>query len=253
MHTTNQTASSQIVRNFEESGFVVLPGLLPEAELALVSDEVNKILTGTTKFVPPDAIVYEPGSSPPQVRNVFHIHKYSSICMDLARHPAIIGIIGDILGRPLRLYSSSLFAKPAEVGTQVPLHQDMAYWPFEPYELLSCWIALDDSTIENGCVRFSVGSHNLGLLRHTPSGVPGNSMGVDDKRADGLPECAVEVRKGSCVLHHCLTAHRSEPNRSARPRRGLIFVYMSPQVRLTDPSKIKGEANFIVISDAVQQ
>lgn len=248
MHTTREPTALRTTRDFDENGFAILPGLLHQAELSPVSEEIDKILTGTTQYVPADAIVYEPNSFPPRVRNVFHIHKYSSLCMDLARHPRLVGVVGDILGSPLRLYSSSLFAKPAEVGTQVPLHQDMAYWPFEPYELLSCWIALDDSTIENGCVRFVVGSHKLGLLRHAPSGVAGNSMGIDDKRVAGLDEHAVEVRRGACVLHHCLTAHRSEPNRSARPRRGLILVYMSPRVRLTDPSKIKGAPDFPVVS-----
>ena len=78
-----------------------------------------------------------------------------------------------------------------------------------------------------------------------PSGVKGNSLGLTRHAAvEALGEVAVEVRRGSVVLHHCLTAHRSEPNSSENMRRGLIYVYMSPKVRLTDPSKIKGAIDF---------
>jgi len=247
LENSDPASATQTSRYFEDSGFVVLPDLLSESELIPVSDEIDVYLSGGSKKAPADAIIYEPGSCPPRIRNIFHIHRFSAVCAKLAHHPKIISVVRQILGSPLRLYSSGLFAKPAEVGTQVPLHQDMAYWPFEPFQLLSCWIALDDSTVENGCVRFLPESHKLGLLHHVPSGIPGNSLGIDDKRVTGLNEHAVEVRRGSCVLHHCLTAHRSEANRAARPRRGLIFVYMSPRVRLTDPSKIKGTPDFPVV------
>lgn len=235
-------------QSFNQNGFVVIPGLLSEKETGFVSDEIDKIIAGKADYVPAECVVYEPNSSPRRVRNVFGLHRLHSVFMDLARHPKIVAVVAQILGRPLRLYSSQLFAKPALVGTEVPIHQDMPYWPFEPYELVSAWIALDDSTLENGCVRFLPATHKLGLLRHVPSGVIGNSLKLEDERINGIKECPVEVQRGSCVLHHCLTAHRSEPNRSLHARRGLIFIYMSPQVRLTDPSRLRGSPDFPAVS-----
>lgn len=237
-------------KEFEENGFVILPEVLTEPEVVRLSQEIDRIILGKADYLPAKALIYEPGTSPPRVRNAFHIHQYHPYYMSMASHPKVIELIGTILGYPVRLYSSSLFAKPAEVGTTVPLHQDMAYWPFQPYEMLSCWIALDDSTIENGCVRFLARSHKLGLLPHVPSGVPGNSLGLDDEKLKGCEEVAVQVKRGSCVLHHCLTAHWSEPNRSPCPRRGLVFVYMSPRVELTDPTQINVSSNFPVVATA---
>ena len=131
----------------------------------------------------------------------------------------------------------------------MPAHQDMPYWPFEPYELVSAWIALDDSTIQNGCVRYVAGSHKLGMLPHAPSGVVGNSLGVmEDARVAVLEERPVEVRRGSVILHHSLTVHRSEANQSDKPRRGLIYVYMSERVRVTDPARLKCPAEFPLVS-----
>lgn len=239
-----------VAGSFEESGFVVLPGLLAESEVAELSRQIDRIIFGQADYLPAKAVIYEPGTSPPRVRNAFHIHQHHPYYMKIASHPKVMEYMGRILGYPLRLYSSSLFAKPAKVGSSVPPHQDMAYWPFRPYELVSCWIALDDSTVENGCVRFLAGSHKLGLLRHSPSGVPGNSLGLDDEKVNGCHEVAVEVQRGSCVLHHCLTAHRSEPNGSSLPRRGLIFVYMSPRVKLTDLTQINVSSDFPVVAAA---
>lgn len=239
---------AEATRSFWENGFLVQERLLSEEEIAPVSDEIDSIVTGKANYIPKEDILYEPGSSPPRVRNAFRVHLYNPFFMGIARHPKIVSLAEELLGRPLRLYSSQLFAKPAEVGSTVPLHQDMPYWPFEPHELLSCWIALDDSTLENGCVRFMAGSHKLGVLRHVPSRVQGNSLKLEDERIAGFPEYAAQVPRGSCVLHHCLTAHWSGPNRSLHPRRGLIMVYMSPQVRLTDPAKLRGPADFLVLS-----
>jgi len=242
------TAESDRVRLFQKNGFLILKNLLSEDEIAPISDEIDRILTGTVGYVPEHDLVYEPGSTQPRrVRSVFRIHHYNPFFMGLARHPKVVTVVEELLGRPLRLYSSQLFAKPGEVGSKVPLHQDAPYWPFAPPEMVSCWFALDDSTRENGCVRFLVGSHKLGMLRHVPSGVAGNSLRLEDPRIEGLREQAVEVPRGSCVIHHCLTAHYSEPNKSPRPRRGLIMIYMSPRVRLTDPDQIKGPVDFPVI------
>lgn len=239
----------QIAQEFDKNGFVVLEDVFSPSEIAAVSNEVNRVIEGKAAYLPEKEIVYEPDTTPRRVRNAFRLHFYEKKFLDTAKHAKLIGPLEVILGKPLRLYGSQVFAKPARVGTAVPAHQDMPYWPFEPYELVSAWIALDDSTIENGCVRYVSGSHKLGMLPHAPSGVVGNSLGlVEDLRVTALAEHPVEVRRGSCILHHALTVHRSEPNQSDHPRRGLIYVYMSENVRLTEPDRLKGPAEFPLVS-----
>jgi ectoine hydroxylase-related dioxygenase (phytanoyl-CoA dioxygenase family) len=238
-----------LVKEFEKNGFVVLEDVFSPPEIAAVSNEVDRIIEGKSSSLPETEIVYEPDSSPRRVRNAFRLHVYEKQFFETAKHPKLIGPLDAILGRSLRLYGSQVFAKPARVGTVVPAHQDMPYWPFEPYELVSAWIALDDSTIQNGCVRYVAGSHKLGMLPHAPSGVVGNSLGLmEDARIAALEERPLEVRRGSVILHHSLTVHRSEANQSDKPRRGLIYVYMSERVRLTDPARMKGPAEFPLVS-----
>jgi phytanoyl-CoA hydroxylase len=234
---------------FEQNGFAIVENVFSKQEISALSQEVDRVIEGKAHYLPSSEIVFEPDTQPPRLRNAFRLHLYNNLFLEAARHPALIAEVQDILGKTLRLYGSQVFAKPAQVGTVVPAHQDMPYWPFAPYEMVSAWIALDDSTVENGCVRYVAGSHLLGILPHEPSGVPGNSLGLmADPRVAALSEYPAEVKRGSCILHHCLTVHRSEANRSASPRRGLIYVYMSERVQLTDPSRLKGPAEFPVIA-----
>jgi phytanoyl-CoA hydroxylase len=236
---------SEVAARFEQDGYLILDRVFSEGEIAPVSDEIDAIIAGERGYIPERDLVWEPDQSPRQLRNAFRLALYNPLFLDFAKSPKLTGILSELLGDPLRLYGSQLFAKPARVGTIVPKHQDMPYWPFDPPELITAWVALDDSTKENGCVRFFAGSHKLGMLPHSPSNVPGNSLGlIDHPDVNALPEHAIEVRRGSVVLHHSLTVHYSEPNLSDRARRGLVYVYMSPQVRLIDPSRMKGPAIF---------
>ncbi len=229
-----------IPEQFWRDGVVVLEDLFTKAELAPISDEVDRVIRREVTYVPDADLVYEPGTD--RLRNAFRLHLYETLFLRFAGHPRLARVLKEILGEPVRLYGSQVFAKPARVGTAVPPHQDMPYWPFSPDDMLSSWIALDDSTLENGCVRFRLGSHKMGRLPHAPSGVAGNSLGLVP--TIDLPEFAAVIRRGSCVLHHSLTVHESAPNLSEHARRGLVYVYMGPQVRLIDPEKMKGPPNF---------
>ncbi|MBK9166043.1 MAG: phytanoyl-CoA dioxygenase family protein [Bryobacterales bacterium] len=236
--------------SFERDGFLVCEGMFSPAETDRMRDAVECLLAGDPPL-PPHEVVPEPGADPPRLRNAFRMHLYAPYFRDLAAHPALTTVVAGLLGRPLRLYSSQLFLKPARVGSEVPWHQDLPYWAFAPAELVSAWIAIDDTHLGNGCVRFLRGSHRLGVLPHEASGVAGNSLRLAGEACPAdLAEVAIEVPRGSCVIHHCLTVHRSEPNASPHPRRGLIYVYMSPAVRVTDASRLRGGTDFPVVAGA---
>src|SRR5262249_33185623 len=78
------------------------------------------------------------------------------------------------------------------------------------------------------------GSHKLGMLEHIPSNVPGNSRAVArPELLDPDSERAVEIETGDVCFHHCLTVHRSDPNRSERSRRGYTVIYMPGDTEYT--------------------
>jgi len=94
-----------------------------------------------------------------------------------------------------------------------------------PPVLPACWIGLDDSTQENGCVHYIPGSHRWDLLPIT--GLAGDMAAIrdvlsDEQWAQFNNPVAVELKKGECAFHHPLMVHGSFENRSDRPRRAVV-------------------------------
>ena len=120
---------------------------------------------------------------------------------DLLWHPAITIPARQLLGSPVRFLQDQLFCKASAHGGCVSWHQDYSYWTFsQPMGHLACWIALDDATVENGCLYYVPGSHRWGLLPIT--GLTGamesiRSVLTPEQRAAFMPlACRAETRKG---------------------------------------------------------
>ena len=91
-----------------------------------------------------------------------HPASEASAWFDYATLPPILDLVEQILGPDVILWGSQVFCKPAQVGREVPWHQDGEYWPIRPLATCSVWIALDPATPENGCMRYLPGSHAVG-------------------------------------------------------------------------------------------
>jgi ectoine hydroxylase-related dioxygenase (phytanoyl-CoA dioxygenase family) len=145
---------------------------------------------------------------------------------DLLWHPALLMPAGQLLGGKVRFWHDQLFCKPAHHGGVVAWHQDYSYWTrTRPMAHLSCWIGLDDSTRDNGCVHYVPGSHRWKLLPIT--GLANDMTAIEkvlskEQQAQFRP-VAIELKAGECSFHHPLMVHGSYENRSNRPRRGAVI------------------------------
>src|SRR5690606_19266255 len=90
-------------------------------------------------------VVYEAACNR-KIRNIFHLHKTNSYFAALAKSPQFIELGQAIFEDDPVLVSVELFAKPARVGSEVPYHQDNAYFNLTPADAFTCWIALADAT-----------------------------------------------------------------------------------------------------------
>jgi ectoine hydroxylase-related dioxygenase (phytanoyl-CoA dioxygenase family) len=149
-----------------------------------------------------------------------------------------------LLEGPVRFWHDQLFCKPPLHGGRVAWHQDYSYWTrTAPMAHLSCWIGLDDSTRENGCVHYVPGSHRWKLLPIT--GLAGdmeaiNSVLSDEQRAQFRP-VAIELKKGEASFHHPLMIHGSYENRTQSPRRATVINVFRDGVRsASDAPPLKG-------------
>jgi ectoine hydroxylase-related dioxygenase (phytanoyl-CoA dioxygenase family) len=153
---------------------------------------------------------------------------------DLLWNPAFVVPASQLLGSSVRFWHDQLFCKPARHGGVVAWHQDYSYWTrTEPMAHLTCWIALDDSTMENGCLQYVPGSHEWDPL---PKPTLGGTMDAiataltAEQRAT-LKPVAVEVPRGHAAFHHPLMLHGSSANRSDRPRRSTVVNVVRDGVR----------------------
>ncbi len=145
---------------------------------------------------------------------------------DLLWNPAFVMPASQLLDGAVRFWHDQLFCKPAQHGGVVAWHQDYSYWTrTQPMAHLSCWIGLDDSTRENGCVHYVPGSHRWNLLPITGLA---NDMHViqsvlTPEQKDQFKPVPIELKAGECSFHHPLMIHGSYENRSDRPRRGAVI------------------------------
>lgn len=131
-----------------------------------------------------------------------------------------------LLNAPVRFWHDQIFYKPARHGGVVAWHQDYSYWTrTTPMAHLSCWIGLDDSTVENGCVHYVPGSQRWNLLPVTGLADDMNAIQsvLSEEQKNDFKPVAIELRKGEASFHHPLLVHGSFENRTDRPRRAIVI------------------------------
>jgi len=140
-----------------------------------------------------------------------------------------------LLDGPVRFWHDQLFCKPAHHGGVVAWHQDYSYWTrTQPLAHLTCWIGLDDSTRENGCLHYIAGSHGWPNLPIT--GLAGdmgaiNAVLDEEQRRLFKNPVAVELKKGEASFHHPRLVHGSFANHSDRSRRATVINVIRDGVR----------------------
>lgn len=163
---------------------------------------------------------------------------------DILWHPAFVVPASQLLGGAVRFWHDQLFCKPAHHGGVVAWHQDYSYWTrTTPLRHLTCWIGLDDSTRENGCVHYVPGSHLWPGLPVT--GLTGDMDSVQEILPPDLKDqfrpVAIELKKGECSFHHARTMHGSYANTTDRPRRATVInVFQDGVMSNSDEAPLQG-------------
>ena len=157
------------------------------------------------------------------------LHELDPEFSSFSRAPAIRKLVDDLaIKNPLLIQSMYIFKQP-RIGGEVVCHQDSTFLYTEPFVIAGLWFALEDSTLENGCLWAIPGGHKLGLKsRWMRDGTGGMKFEVfDSKPWDEDKLVPLEVNKGSLILLHGLLPHKSLANRSARSRHAYTLHVIS--------------------------
>lgn len=149
-----------------------------------------------------------------------------------------------ILGEPVFHTTSKIMMKEPFVGGAWEWHQDYGYWANDNYhlypKLVSCMIAINKATIENGCLQVLKGSHHIGRINHNKTGdQKGADMEFVDEAMKHHELINVELEPGDTLFFHCNLLHKSNQNRSADPRWVLIPAYCAESAKPFKENSLK--------------
>lgn len=222
--------SPEQLTHFEENGFVAGVDILNQAQVEQLREEVVELFDSNHSG---HEYWYEYHSNESADQNNVLFHALGAWRIRQGLHDILwadtfVKPASQLLGnRSVRFWHDQLFCKPAQHGGVVAWHQDYSYWVrTKPMQHLTCWIGLDDSTVDNGCLQYIPGSHRWDLLPVT--GLAGDMEAIKSvltpEQMDQFQNpYAVELKAGQAAFHHPLLVHGSYENRTTRPRRAIVL------------------------------
>ncbi len=224
------------ISGFNERGYVAGIQVLDDRQVEILCSELAGLMK---KSHPGNHLFHEYHSNESKDPNSVLFHALGAWRTEPGFHdvlwsPAFLVPASQLLGGSVRFWHDQLFCKPAHHGGVVAWHQDYSYWTrTEPMSHLTCWIALDDSDRDNGCLYYVPGSHRWKLLPVT--GLAGNMDEImtvlSPEQKQAFQPVPIELKRGQCTFHHPLMVHGSYENRSQRQRRATLINVFRDGVR----------------------
>lgn len=245
--TPDAPLSREQVAAYERDGFLTLKNVLTASEIALLQQEMTRLMSAPDRLEAETAIT-EPDSG--AVRSVFRIHRQSEIFSRLAADIRLAGVAQFLLGEDVYIHQSRLNYKPGFQGKDFFWHSDFETWHVEDgmprMRALSMSVLLTENTPYNGPTMFMPGSHAryVSCVGETPEDHYKQSLkkqeyGVPDK--ESLAELArggivaPTGPAGTVVIFDCNVMHGSNSNISPLPRSNAFFVYNAVSNKLVAP------------------
>jgi len=205
--------TSEEIKRYKEEGYLIPNFQMPEKDLLEIEELHNSLVKKFPKF----------RNYCPAV--LLHDESFLKYCFN----EKILNIIEQLIGKNFALWNSSFFAKPALNGHATPWHQDGQYWPIRPLATCSVWLAIDDATSENGCLKFIKGSHkDKKLKKHKINKSEKLTLNQELLKSECLEKNSVDLilQRGQISLHDVYMIHGSEENKSQNSRRAMTMRFM---------------------------
>lgn len=241
--------TDQQVEQFRKDGFLYYGHVLRDDELTSLRESLDKVVRGKSAKAP-EAMRNMSGGDDVVIQ-IVNIWEAEPAFYDHLFNDRIVPLAAQLMGSDtVRVWHDQIQIKPSYVGGPTIWHQDHPYWPvIQPADLVSAWVALEDATIDNGCMWMVPGSHKWGAYRGGTVGSDKEDWGPSQEARAFAKEhgyegagTPVEVPAGSVVFHHCLTWHGAPPNRSTHSRPAIAVHYMPGWTRY---EKEPGKAHLV--------
>jgi phytanoyl-CoA hydroxylase len=206
---------------YREHGYLHVPAVFSPAEVGKLRAAIERILAGVAGSEHDENHAWQ-GVAQESVLKGFHNVQYHEAAFTRAAvSPRLVDVLTQLIGPNVQLHHTKMLVKPSEHGAPFPMHQDYPYFPHERHTVLAASVHLDDTNLENGCLRVVPGSHRLG-----PLDAQGPSHALDTPLEEGTP---LPAAAGDVLLFNYLTIHGSGVNTSSGTRRNVLFQYRDPE------------------------
>lgn len=213
------------VEDFHELGYFVTEPILDENLVRQMSDEFDRVLL---EFIGAAAAADPRHAELARLRPfIGQFHTQSAVAREFVRQPIYLEACSRFIGPDADLYYNQAVIKPPEKGLSFGWHQDSGYKVTRPLEYITCWTAISDTTLENGCIWVIPGSHKLGLIEHVRDTQSAETRPRQIDESNAIP---VPMKAGQIAIFSSLTLHKSGPNTSTTTRKGYVPQYHVPGV-----------------------
>ncbi len=205
---------------YDRDGYVIYENVIDADLVRETSDHVDWLLEKN------------PGIRPEQLHN--NLMTNDPFWVRLISDERLLDIAEQYVGPNIALFASHYISKPPGDGQPVLWHQDGSYWPLEPMEVVTLWLAVDDSRPENGCMRVIPGTQGMQLhemKRHTDEANVLSSR-MDPEWVNENQAVDIVLQAGGVSVHHPNIVHGSNANVSDRRRCGLTIRYIPTTTRI---------------------
>ena len=237
--------SDEQVEFFRENGYVKCEQVLAAEELRDIQQSLDFALAHRDGFVR-DLAASEDGSDDDgddgsnKILQMVNLWQNFDDIKRYSLNSRIAGMARRLTGSAtVRLFHDQALVKEPGPSAPSPWHQDQPYWPVVEPGMLSCWMALDDVTIEKGCMQFIPGSHHWGEF--APMSFTGGGPSLDDILSDEQKAAwnavPIELKAGDCTWHHGWTWHYTNANSTNETRRAMVTIYIPEGVTFAGDDK----------------
>ena len=232
--STESAVSEESIATFRERGWLRLEGVFDEEEVAVLSDELDRLIDEwAVEDMGWDGDWRDEYLDPDQrdATSLIHLHDlqlYSEAFMRMVTDPRIVTPVTQLVGGNVELHHTTLHAKPPDRGSPFPMHQDWAFYKHEggPYGYIDVLVHIDDVPSEKGPLQFIDGSHELGALEHIEGEGQAPHLPTDEYRLADATE--VPASAGDVILMSYHSIHGSDQNLSDEMRRLVRVGYRDP-------------------------
>jgi hypothetical protein len=223
---------------YRELGFVRIPEVYAPGETAELADDLDRLIqewSFEAAWTGPWRQAYLDPELARGIRlSALHdLQLYSAAWARALTHPRLAEALAALLGPDVEFHHTTMHVKPPERGAPFPMHQDHPFYPHADDRYVDVLVHLDDTSHENGEIRFLAGSHRLGPLPHIvtePDGTPCTPhLPVEEFRLEDT--VAVPAGRGDVVCFNINTIHGSYLNTTAHPRRLVRMGFRHPANR----------------------